>query len=120
ACLLVGLVLTPVAHRRHMPFAAVGFASVVSMIPGVFLFRMASGLVQLADSSHTTLNLLTATIADGVVAFTVILAMTFGVIVPKIVSDHLANRAKPRQFSGERRNGNAYRAERVTSIKSKL
>ncbi len=87
ACLLVGLVLTPVARRYRTPFAATGFASVVSMMPGVFLFRMASGLLQLANNSNTTLDLLGATIANGMTALTIILAMSFGVIVPKIVID---------------------------------
>jgi uncharacterized membrane protein YjjB (DUF3815 family) len=86
ACLAAGLVLAPIAHRFHMPFAAVGFASVVSMIPGVFLFRMASGLLQLAHGSNTILD---ATFNDGVTALTVILAMSFGLIIPKMIVDRL-------------------------------
>jgi hypothetical protein len=72
-----------------MPFAAIGFASVVSLMPGVYLFRMSSGLLQLANSANVTLSLLGATVADGMIAFTIILAMSFGLIVPKIVIDRL-------------------------------
>jgi uncharacterized membrane protein YjjP (DUF1212 family) len=89
ACLLVGLVLAPVARRRHMPFAAIGFASVVSMIPGVYLFRMASGLQQLASGSSTAVQHLGATLAAGATALDIILAMSFGLIIPKIAIDRL-------------------------------
>jgi hypothetical protein len=73
-----------------MPFAAIGFASVVSMIPGVFLFRMASGLEPLAARIRP-LEVIRATIADGVTAVTIVLAMGLGLIVPKIVIDRLSH-----------------------------
>jgi uncharacterized membrane protein YjjB (DUF3815 family) len=90
ACLIVGVILAPVARRWHMPFAAIGFASVVSMMPGVLMFRMASGLVQLTKSSPRTWELVAATLADGWIAILVILTMSFGLIVPKLVIDYVS------------------------------
>ena len=92
ACAFVALVLTPVSRRWCMPFAAIGFASVVSLIPGVYLFRMASGLLQLGGGSSTTLELLGGTLADAITAFIIILAMGLGLVIPKMLIDRIDRR----------------------------
>jgi uncharacterized membrane protein YjjB (DUF3815 family) len=89
ASIVVGIMLTPIAHRMRMPFAPIGFACVVSMMPGVYLFKMASGLISLSDGSHTTLNLLGATIADGMTAVNILFALCIGIIVPNLIIERL-------------------------------
>jgi len=90
ACLVVGIIVTPVADRLRMPFAAFAFASVVSLIPGVYLFRMAGGLLSLIMRGTTApADLLLGTIVDGATALLIILAMAFGLIVPKMCIEYL-------------------------------
>lgn len=88
ACLCVGLVLTPVSHRYHMPFAAVGFAAVVSMIPGVFLFRMASGLLEILRGTGDG-SALDQTLTNGLASASILLAMSLGLIGAKRIIDLL-------------------------------
>jgi uncharacterized membrane protein YjjB (DUF3815 family) len=89
ACLVVGTIITPIADRLRLPFAGLAFASVVSLIPGVFLFRMAGGFVALiALGGKASPDLLVGAIADGAIALLIVLAMTFGLILPKMCIDH--------------------------------
>jgi uncharacterized membrane protein YjjP (DUF1212 family) len=89
ACLVVGIIITPIADRLRLPFAAFAFASVVSLIPGVYLFRMAGGFVDLVTlGQRASADVLLNTIADGATAALIILAMAFGLIIPKMCIEH--------------------------------
>jgi uncharacterized membrane protein YjjP (DUF1212 family) len=93
ACLIVGGVVTPLSDRMRLPFAAVAFASVVALIPGVYVFRMAEGFLQLALAGPATPpEVIAATLSDGVSAFLITLSMAFGLLIPKVCIEHLTRR----------------------------
>lgn len=96
ACLLVGVVLVPVSRRFQVPFAAVGFAAVVSLLPGVLIFRALSGLTQLQDATgQRAQQLLTDTVNDANQAALTVFAMAIGLIVPIAVYHHIATHRTP-------------------------
>jgi uncharacterized membrane protein YjjP (DUF1212 family) len=82
ACLFVGLVLVPVCERWQLPFAALGFASVVSLVPGVLIFRALAGFAQLPSTSgETSQRLLVETAQSASSAALVLLAMPLGFLI---------------------------------------
>lgn len=59
------------------------------MIPGVYLFRMAGGIVAVSSLGvNAPPELLPATFADASTALLIIMAMTFGVIVPRMCIEY--------------------------------
>ena len=110
ACLFVGVVITPLANRLRLPFAAMAFAAVVSLIPGVFLFRMAAGLVQMAElGANTPPSLALAVLAEGSTAILILFAMGFGLIAPKL----WAERSRPARTSATMATAGAERVRRA-------
>jgi hypothetical protein len=71
--------------RVRLPFAGLAFASVMSMMPGFYLFRMVSGMVDLvAFTSKARQKLFDQVVAHATMAILIILAMSFGLIFPKM------------------------------------
>ena len=92
ACLVVGILTTPLAHRLRIPFGASAFAAVVSLVPGVFMFEAASEMVALVSaapnaSAAATIDVLSA----ATTAVVTVLAMTSGLVIPKLAFDALGH-----------------------------
>ena len=93
ACAIVGALVTPIANRLHLPFAAFAFASVVSLIPGAYLFRLAAELVAVMNAgANGNVQLLMAPFEDGVTAGAILLAMGLGLSLPKLLMEGLLPR----------------------------
>jgi uncharacterized membrane protein YjjP (DUF1212 family) len=90
ACLVVGAIMTPVSALMRLPFAGLAFASVVSLIPGVYLFRVAGGLYDVLSLAPAARPAVYAQIlSDGTNALLILAAMTAGLVAPKICLEAL-------------------------------
>lgn len=85
SCLVVGALLAPVSYLLRIPFAAIGFAAVVALVPGMYVFRTLAGLSQL--TSNPSPALLTAAASNGAIAALVVAGMAIGLVVP----NHIRN-----------------------------
>jgi uncharacterized membrane protein YjjP (DUF1212 family) len=90
ACMLVSILVTPIADRLHLPFAAVAFSAVVSLMPGFYLFNAATGLVEFVSiGPNSPAALLTSIVMSGATAFLIIMAMAFGLILPRMLFERV-------------------------------
>lgn len=88
ASLFAGTITTLLADRLRLPFAALGFASVVSLIPGVFMFQMAGDLTEAVGlGERASAGLWSRIAANGASAFMITLAIAMGLLLPRILLD---------------------------------
>ncbi len=119
ASFVAGLVVTPLAARLNLPFAGFAFASVVSLVPGLYLFEAAAGLMELiSQGAGSPAALLVQAVTDAMTALLIVLGMTTGLVLPRLVLlrflESVAGRALRRE-AGRRCNPSA---ETVFTLRS--
>jgi uncharacterized membrane protein YjjP (DUF1212 family) len=80
SCLLVGVLLVPVSHHKRIPFGGIGFAAVVALVPGVFVFRTLAGFIEFAGSPSA--QLLSSVAGDMIGAMVIVAGMALGLALP--------------------------------------
>lgn len=93
ASLVAGVMASLLASKTQLPFAALAFAAVVAMIPGSYLFKMAYYMFNfyqkdLGSSAQEGLMALN----QGTTALFIVLAISLGVILPKLCIDHFLDK----------------------------
>jgi len=63
--------------------------------------------VQIAGGTDTTLSLIQTTISAGMTASIIILAMSLGLVIPKLIVDVLGNRSSQAKIMGAAEHVNA-------------
>jgi uncharacterized membrane protein YjjB (DUF3815 family) len=88
ACLIVGTITTILARYLKLPFAALAFGAVIPMMPGIFVLKLSSGLIEVYRADiDATLTMLTSVVFNGTTVFLIVMAMTLGLIIPKMLID---------------------------------
>lgn len=93
ASVVAGLMAALLASKTQLPFAALAFSSVVAMIPGSYLFRMADYLFnfyQMGINAQGQEGLLA--LNQGITALVIVIAISAGVIIPKLCVDHFLDK----------------------------
>ena len=109
ACLLAGIVTTRLGDRLRLPFASLSFAAVVALIPGVFLFRMAAALVQIAGlGERTPAALVSIALGDGATATLILIAMGLGLLAPKLLAERFGRAPLPATNGGGPAHGHVH------------
>lgn len=100
ACLVAGTSVV-LLSRKHLSFAAVGFAAVVALVPGLYVFRWVSALLQLVTTSSPShaAQLQLAASQDLYTALLLTAAMVAGLVLPILLWEAVSSRHGLARFS---------------------
>ncbi|MDO5610094.1 MAG: threonine/serine exporter family protein [Pseudomonadota bacterium] len=103
ACLVAGSLVVAL-NRKHLHFAAVGFAAVVAMVPGMYVFRWASAMFELVtvSSPQRACQLQGIGGQDLSTALLVTIAMVAGLVLPILVWETWIDRGEARASASRR------------------
>ncbi len=81
AATLVSLIALKIAHSMRTPVLVLAIPSVIPMIPGVLLYRLLFGIINIKALDA---NAFMAVVQSGVTAVLIIIGITVGVTIPNI------------------------------------